>query len=181
MLIAGIDLSLTATGIALIDTEAKAFGDEPVVVHTLRSKGVKGDGLASRARRLRLLADAVETLVYAADYAVIEQPAFSQTGGSHHDRSGLWWITVERLASRAVSTVEIPPTSLKKYVTGKGNASKMEVMAKLIRLMPDVELGNDNEADALGLALMGARKFGHPLEPSLPLANLEVMEKIKWP
>lgn len=45
----------------------------------------------------------------------------------------------------------VPPTSLKKFITGKGNASKKEVVAA-VREKWDSEVKNDNIADAYGLA-----------------------------
>lgn len=178
MRIVGLDLSLTATGVAVLQWRA---GDVFVETFTLKSKGKADDNLLARDARLRALSGHVVQSVGPAGLVVIEQPAFSQTGGSHHDRSGLWWLTVNALHERGITVAEVSPTTLKKYVTGKGNASKMDVMAKMIRLMPEVEIANDNEADALGLALMGARRYDEPVEPSLPLVNLEAMEKVRWP
>lgn len=45
----------------------------------------------------------------------------------------------------------VPPTTLKKFVTGKGNASKKEVVAA-VQSKWDSEIKNDNVADAYGLA-----------------------------
>ena len=44
----------------------------------------------------------------------------------------------------------IPPTVIKKYITGKGNAKKDIVMMKIYKKWGR-EFGNNNEADAFGL------------------------------
>jgi Holliday junction resolvasome RuvABC endonuclease subunit len=172
----GLDLSLTATGVAALDDTATPA----LQTNTIKSKGKKDDTLLARGARLRTLSHNIIAITGKADIVIVEQPAFSQTGGSHHDRSGLWWLTVNKLQTAGIVVVEIPPTSLKKYITGKGNASKMEVVAKIIRLLPDTEVNNDNEADAIGLALMGARHYQTAVEETLPKVNLEAMDKIRW-
>jgi len=45
----------------------------------------------------------------------------------------------------------VPPTSLKKFITGKGNASKKEIV-KAVQDRWDSSVKNDNVADAYGLA-----------------------------
>lgn len=45
----------------------------------------------------------------------------------------------------------VPPTTLKKFITGKGNASKKEVVAS-VQSKWDSGVKNDNIADAYGLA-----------------------------
>lgn len=181
MRIVGLDMSLTGTGVAVLERDELTGETMPPRTLTLKSKGKAGDDLLTRGYRVDLLRQDVALAARYATFVIIEQPAFSQTGGSHHDRSGLWWLVVRDIQRLGIPVVEVAPTTLKKYVTGKGNASKMEVMAKMIRLMPQVEIANDNEADALALALMGARRYATALEPSLPLVNLEAMEKVRWP
>lgn len=45
----------------------------------------------------------------------------------------------------------VPPTSLKKFITGKGNANKKEVIAA-VQSKWQTDIKNDNVADAYGLA-----------------------------
>lgn len=52
----------------------------------------------------------------------------------------------------------VPPTTLKKYVTGKGNASKKSQMMLATYKKWGVELLDDNAADAYGLARLA---FGY--------------------
>ncbi|WP_434315866.1 hypothetical protein [Leifsonia sp. P73] len=173
--VVGLDLSLTGTGVALL-------GGEHPRTQTIRSKGKADDGLLTRARRLHKLADEVIGWAALGDIVIIEQPAYGQTGGSHHDRSGLWWITMHALTvlDAGVRFAEVTPQGVKMYATGRGNASKSEVLAQVIKRYPQADVANDNEADALVLAAIGARLAGHPIEDSLPAANLRAMEKVRW-
>jgi Holliday junction resolvasome RuvABC endonuclease subunit len=50
--------------------------------------------------------------------------------------------------------VVVPPTVLKKFVTGKGNATKLQMIAG-VKEKWGVELANDNLADAFSLAQYG--------------------------
>lgn len=192
----GLDLSLTASGLAIVkgDMESGAYG---AACRRVRSKappterGPKGKPLpptlGQRRHRLHKLAHEIVDVVLPRNggrlpgIVVIEQPAYSKTQGSQHDRSGLWWQVVEGLWERNVRVVEVSPTQVKKYATGKGaGVSKEEVMAAVIRRYQEVGVADDNEADALVLAAMGARFLGYPLEHSLPAKHLEAMGAVRW-
>jgi crossover junction endodeoxyribonuclease RuvC len=71
---------------------------------------------------------------------------------------------------------EIPPTSLKKFVTGKGNAKKDHMMLEVYKrwgFTPET----DNIADAVGLAHFAAALKNDLAEP-LPKAHMEAVKKI---
>lgn len=51
--------------------------------------------------------------------------------------------------------LQIPPMTLKKYATGKGNAKKQEMMLQIYKRW-DVELNDDNAADAYSLARLAS-------------------------
>ena len=176
MRVVGLDLSLTATGVAIIDGTA-------VMVSTIESKGTKDASLLDRMRRL----DDIESQIInniergrLPDLVVIEQPAFSRTTGHHHDRSGLWWRVVGVAQDFYADVVEVTPGGLKKYVTGKGNASKDEVLLSVARRFPEVAVTNNNEADALVLAAMGADHLGRPLV-TMPAAHRAALDAVRWP
>jgi crossover junction endodeoxyribonuclease RuvC len=180
MWIAGIDTSLTGTGVALIGP----YNPTEMETRTFRSKGTQADTIEQRLRRLEgLVADVVKWLNISTfpGLVVIERPSFGATSGSHHDRSGLWWLMVDAMHAEGAHVVEASPTTVKKFATGKGNAGKTEVMAKMIREFPDIEIRNDNEADALTLALMGALAAGRQVGSSTAYRK-EAVDKITgWP
>lgn len=171
--VVGLDLSLTSTGFALI--EANGY----IHVDTVRSKGSTGDSLRQRHARLHDLAARIVDQVPTVSHVAVETPAYGGTSGSHHDRSGLWWLVIDKLHQRGSRRIiEIPPTSAKKYATGKGSASKAEVLTHVIRRYSEVEFDNDNEADALVLAAMYRHLIAEPVQP-VPLINMASLEKIR--
>jgi len=78
----------------------------------------------------------------------------------HHDRAELGGVLRWRLRNCVGEFLEVAPTTLKKWVCGKGNAPKAEVVSTASRRW-DRSFRTDDEADAyalmmLGLALVGA-------------------------
>lgn len=160
MRVLGIDVSLTCTGVGILD-----YGD-PVWARTeiVESKGRRADTLRDRDARLEAIAD--EVLVYAAPttaLAVIESGAFSRVGGSGWDRAALWWRIVHRLHRRDIPVVGVAPTTLKKWATNSGRADKSDVAVAVARLWPMVEADSNDGWDALALAHMGGQALGWPL------------------
>jgi crossover junction endodeoxyribonuclease RuvC len=174
--VVGLDLSLTGTGVTMYDTSAgtppqcRTFGTKP-----------SGDDVASRSRRLRGLVTTCWPYTQGADLVVIESPAYSSNSGHAHDRSGYWWMVVGRLTGAGVPVVEVRANTLKTYATGKGNAGKDEVLAAVVRRHLDVAIADNNQADSLVLALMGARSLGVPYDDPLPATHLRAMAAPSWP
>lgn len=168
MNIIGLDLSLTGTGIA---TRTHTY--------LVKSSGHKGDTLSQRAHRLAQLRDVILDATSAADMVVIEAPSFGSAMGSMHDRSGLWWLIVDALLTR-IPVAEVAPTCRAKYATGKGNASKEDVLSAVIRRFPAFTSSNNNEADALVLCAMGYDLIGDPIV-EMPAAHRVALTAVAWP
>ena len=154
--VVGVDLSLTGTGVAV----STGF------VTTVKSKPTDDD-IASRYLRLEGIVQRVVAVTpYDTALVVLEAPAYASKGGHAHDRSGLWWLLVDRLARARpqAAIVEIAPTSRAKYATGKGKASKEEVLLAVERRFGGWMVGNNNEADAVVLCAAGARALGRPID-----------------
>ena len=142
-LVVGVDLSLTATGIAKNDS---VYGVETA---TLSSK-LRG------ISRLRGLACGVSRQCDRGSLVVIEGPAYGSMGPGFHERAGLHWLVVDQLWVRGILPIIVPPTVVKKYATGKGNANKGAMIDAATRRYPHVQTGgDDNQVDALWLAAMG--------------------------
>ena len=165
--IIGLDLSLTASGVARIDDEPRCW--------RVRSKGKSTDTLAQRSNRLARIDEEIRFAIPAGAAIAIESAAHAASTGHHHDRSGLWWLVVNTLVEQDHRVYEFTPTQVKKYATGRGNASKMEVMAAVIKRYPQFDVADDNEADAVVLAAMLARALGQPIEESLPQVNASTL------
>lgn len=205
--IVGLDLSLTGSGIATVSVAgAELDGDgrtglvgysgesvgksgpenrsQPVLVdtRTIVSSGRKGAPLPSRIARIRRLRNAICDHARHADLVVVEAPAFASSTGQVWDRAGLWHHVMAAVDHLGIPYVEVAPTKVKKFATGKGNADKTAVAAAMSRLWPDVNPGNDNEFDSLALATLGAiRVAGRALPITVLERHREVVAGIDWP
>lgn len=175
MKIVGLDLSLTSTGLAVVDPH------HGHAVDRIQTKPTDGT-LAARTARLHLIVDSIHGWIAGgtADLVVIEGPALATRSAHTHDRSGLWWLVVSRLLRNDYPVAIVPPSSRAKYATGKGNSPKDAVLAAVIRRYPDADITGNDEADALILAAMGARALGYPVD-ELPKTHLDAMAKVAWP
>lgn len=175
LVVTGLDLSLTSCGLARI-----TIPDGNTTTWNRTSTGKTDDSLEERADRLINLASYIVEDAFLSDLVVIEGPSFGQGRQSGtHDRAGLWWLVVSRLK---VPVVEVSPAQVKKYATGNGAAKKDAVLASVVRRYSWVDVENNDMADALVLAAMGARHLGHPIEQrQLSEPALSAMEKVRWP
>lgn len=176
MKVLGVDPSLTSTGLALA-----SHGASGPLLTTCRVRVGAGRG----HERLRTIRTEVMQAARGADLVVIEGPAYGSAAGArqsgHHERAGLWWLLTHALWGAGVPCAVVPPNLRARYATGRGNAAKDQVLAAVIRRYPDVDIDGNDEADALVLAVMGARHLGRPLEPSLPGTHLAAMDAVPWP
>lgn len=169
--VVGLDLSLTATGIA-------AF---PAWFETAGREGITTLSLHQREEALTNLADEITSIIGAPDLVVIEQTAFSKAYGGAAERSGLWWMVVRKLRTYSVPVAEVKATALKRYATGKGQCDKGAIVDAVARRWPSFETGgNDNVCDAIVLAAMGLDHLGQP-PAVMPAANRAALDKVRWP
>lgn len=175
----GLDLSLTSTGMAFIDYGLLAGVDR------IKTTGKKGDDLAARQKRLNGIQQEVFEAVnnYEPHLVVVEAPSYGSQHGAQHDRSGLWWLVVDMLHEMDLHVATVSPNGRAKYGTGKGNAGKDEVLSQVVRRYSsaEVDIRDNNEADAVILAAMGARRLGEPIDGDLPKTHLAAMDGAAWP
>jgi crossover junction endodeoxyribonuclease RuvC len=155
----GLDLSLTATGYA----SAHATG-----VFKVRTTGM---------RRLAEIREAMLDLALDVDVVALEGYSFGSHAAHAHELGELGGVVRLTLWQRRIPYVDIPPASLKRFATGKGNASKDEVLAAAIRRF-GFEGSNNNEADAWLLRSM-AFAYYHGLE--VAGYQHEALAKVSWP
>lgn len=177
MKVIGLDLSLASTGFAV-------YYNGAIAVDRIRVPARPNDH--AQFRRIRLIASGVQDLVRGhggtgdADLVVVEGLAVASQTGQHLTRAGMWHLVMEAIDARGIPWAQVPPTTLKKYATGKGNAGKDEVLAAVIRRFSDIEVRGNDEADALVLAAMGADWLGEPMA-DMPAANRASLAKVAWP
>lgn len=176
----GIDLSLTRTGIAMVQ------GDRSVT-YSFGRQGKRDEPLLMRLDRLEDLVQSIESAIWATvlevpKVACIEDVAFGTPGGSTTDRAALFWLTVAMLRRNEIPVVAVNVSKVKIYATGRGNKhEKDEVMLAIVRRYPNIEIQNNDEADATALAAIGARLVGEPIEASLPQTHLRAMDGLALP
>lgn len=186
MIIVGLDISLTSTGVAIINTAGR------IDVDTVKSKAPVTDrhpktgkplaaSLWQRIDRLQSLTRQITATCEGADLVALEAPAVNSKTGHMHDRSGLWWLVLQALDQEGYNVAEVTPQGRMKYATGKGQASKDAVLAAVVRRYTEIDVTGNDEADALVIAAMASRHLGHPIEDSLPQTHLAAMDGVHWP
>lgn len=157
----GLDLSLTATGVALTDG----------TTHTIKTKASDGD------RRLVQIAHAINVACTGATLAVLEDlPKHAMAAGITGMVHGIARAT---LLEAGIPYALIAPATLKAYATGKGNGDKTG-MAMAAYKRAELEFTDDNQCDAWWLRAAGLDHLGTPLFP-VPQAQRDRLDKAAWP
>lgn len=149
MKIAGLDLSLVGTAVCVPDIETNDLN-----ISTLTQEGkLKGPA------RLIAIRDCImkQLLDHNVTSCFVEGFSFASKGRSVFDIGGLGWIVKVALLENGFSYYDVPPTTLKLFVTSKGNSPKNVMLEKTFRKYgfgSDV-LKDDNQVDAFGLAKLG--------------------------
>ncbi|WP_263310041.1 hypothetical protein [Brachybacterium atlanticum] len=179
MIIAGIDPSLTSTGVAIVRSP------ERVETATVASKppAAGTETVRSRFERMEQLAAKILGLVDNADLVGIESPAYGmRNAGKVHDRSGLWWWIVGQLEAHGVPVVEVSPPSRMMYATGKGNVGKDLVLVTAAATYKQATITGNDVADAVVIAAMVSRLAGQPIELREPSqAKMRALTKVHMP
>lgn len=148
-MIIGIDPSLVATGVCFGDNEPhyKLFGSKPTPPD-VRSRIARFDDLATR------IASFVEarfpTVIYIEFYSLHSK---SSGTSSICEFGGILRRELTILTQAPI--FEVPPTTLKKFFTGKGNAMKF-MMLDNAKERYNQQIDNDNLADAFALWRLGS-------------------------
>jgi crossover junction endodeoxyribonuclease RuvC len=166
---AGIDPSLVASGVVSIVNGPKNY-----ITGTVKSKP-SGDLPYDEITRIVGIRDKVmEKLPDNVGLVAIEGLAYMVSKTSAlMQLAGLNYLLREFLARTCVPFVIVPPSTLKKYATGKGNCEKSMVLLKVFENF-GVSMANDNEADAYVLAHI-AMSLSHRTH-KLPKYQEEVLD-----
>lgn len=140
MFVLGIDPSVTATGLVLISTNEGWISTK--VLQYPEHKGIV---------RLQLLAESFDSFLktYAPDMAVIEGYVRGSFSVITNVEIGI--LLRMKLHERNIPWYVCPPTTLKKWVAGKGTAKKPE-MAIAVKDRWQFVSPSDDVVDAYGLA-----------------------------
>jgi Holliday junction resolvasome, endonuclease subunit len=187
--VAGLDLSLTSTGIAVIrDRPRSTSGLDQMIVTTHRvisvapklPRGAKPTIRQRRDRIARVVSEIAECVLPGLDLAVIEGPSYGSFGGQAWDRAWLWGAVVERMIGNGVSVAIVQPATRALWATGSGSSSKSPIAVHMSRMWPQVDPGvSDDEWDGLALASMGAQHLG--MIPCELARHRQQLDKVSWP
>jgi len=165
----GIDPSYTGTGIIALDTDTGNLKDQLVISTTTKYTEIE------RVRQIWKEISAF--LVEPIDAVVIEGLAFAKKNKAHQMGYLHYRLREYLEASKTNPLIVIPPPSqLKKFVTGTGNAGK-EIMLKEVYKRWGFDANDNNLADAYGLACIGRGYVG--AEPKLIKCQQEVIAVMK--
>lgn len=147
----GVDLSLTATGLAVVSDGRLVYSA------SIRSKPTGKKPKDEVGRMDNIVEDIEDCLAEQdIDLTVIEGVAFQARNTTALSQlSGLTYILRNYLYKQKRPFLVVAPSSLKKFITGKGNAQKDHVMLEIYKRY-GITLLDNNIADAFGLAMIGS-------------------------
>lgn len=163
--VVAFDLSLTATGVA-------AGWGETVIASKLRGM----PRLAEIRREVMGRCDGGPGM--AADLVVLEGYAFGRPNQAAH-LGELGGVIRLALHDAGIPYVDVPPSNVKKYATGKGNAPKPDVRMEVFK-RHGRDIANDNECDAFVLRAMALDHYGAPLV-AMPATHRAALTAVDWP
>lgn len=180
MNVVGLDLSLTATGIAteagteVLRTDLR--GCERLAA--LQTMVLPACGCFHNADGWQ--ADPYDDRL--ADLIVLEDYAYSRANQAHQIGE-LHGVIRLALHEAEIPVALVAPTARAKYATGSGRAGKAEVLAAAIRRL-GYDGHDDNEADALWLREMGRDWYWTDFPDDyarVPESHRVALDKVDWP
>jgi crossover junction endodeoxyribonuclease RuvC len=144
MIYCGIDLSLTNTGFVVLLKDGKIF--QKFLFSTGPSTQIE-DRILEIAFNVLSRIDKNNYIVF------LEGLSFGSRGQKMLELAGLHYYIRCQLQKDGINFTIIPPTTLKKYITGKGNCKKNLMLLKVYKKF-GIEFDDDNIADAYSLARM---------------------------
>lgn len=178
MVTVGLDLSLAKTGLVVLNEDG--------VIHDYRLIKSKpaGDKPSAETRRIVKIAEDIMEAVDNAlpdvdpDLVVIEGLAFmARNTSALVQLSGLNYLTRVLLDELKWPFLIVTPSSLKKFITQKGNSDK-NVMMMTIYKDYGHEFFDDNICDAFSLAACGLAVLDKPLK-EMTIPQKEVVTMLK--
>jgi crossover junction endodeoxyribonuclease RuvC len=147
-IVMGIDLSLTGTGVVSVRGDKREIVDQKLITSSPKEENTP--------RLLKISLSVMDRVNWnKPSLVVIEGPAFGISKTTSIFQLGeLAGIVKSYLYVGNFQFIIVPPTSLKKWITGKGNAKK-DLMLLAVYKKFGVDFTDDNLCDAYALAMYG--------------------------
>lgn len=149
-MILAFDLSLISTGYYILSE------NKPIKGGFLTSKGGVIKSSLKEDARLYFIEQRIDLLLktHKPDLVVIEGYSFGSRGRATFSSGELGGVIRLLLFRKKIPYLVVAPTSLKKFISGKGNSSKDMMLLKTYKKY-GIEFDNNNICDAFGLAMIG--------------------------
>jgi len=112
--------------------------------------------------------------------ALMEGYSFGSKGRGQYDGAEMRGVVKFYLWQYGIPLVEVPPSTLKMYATGRGNAPKNAVLVQAVKRL-EYQGTSDDVADAKWILQLALAHYGLPGAVDLPKTHTRALEKIKWP
>jgi len=145
----GIDPSFTGTGIIALNEECEIV-DEKLI--STKSKDLTEKRMSQILEEIKKIITGKDDILY------IEGLSFGSKGQAMLELAGLHYIITMMLYTNNIQFKKIPPGTLKKFITGKGNAKKNLMLLKVYKKF-GIEFMDDNIADAYSLARLAFEEY----------------------
>jgi Holliday junction resolvasome RuvABC endonuclease subunit len=190
--VVGVDLSLTATGLAWPDGHTMTHGRSGLSTIT---------SVTARVADLHTLGGELYARIVGRTYLgsgrpdlVVMESLIKRGGaaGISTEKAYVWWTLVRMLSLHGVSVMEASVSTGKQYLTGHGDGNKREMVDAVKRHFPAWEIrktgakgrvlttDDENKADAVAFMALGCHLLGHPLV-DLPAQHLKALDKLALP
>jgi Holliday junction resolvasome RuvABC endonuclease subunit len=147
--VSGLDLSMTETGVAYTCPGAP-FGVETMVIHPREKRDLRLPEIASRV--IEAVADSDLVLIE----GYLNRSMSAGITGMVHGA------VRAALIEAGLKYGTLPPASLKKFATGRGNATKTDMALAALK-RGELEFRNDNQCDAWWLWVAANQHLWQPL------------------
>ena len=168
----GIDLSLSNTGLIIIDEEGNI-----VLEKSIKTPPTKEKTTVNTIKRVQGINDTIMNYLLRQNVrkVAIEGFSYGSKGSALFQIAYLGYRLRESLLANDIDFIEPTPGQLKQFATGKGNTKKSEIMLQVYKKWSK-EFSDDNLADAYVLAQI---LKGLENENGLNKIQLGVLGKIK--
>ncbi len=148
-LFVGVDPSINATGIIVLDENANIIEQK---LFSVKSEKFE-ESLVKYEKEIKFIPNIINL-----QSVYLEGPAYQATGRAVLQMGALHYLVRLFLFKKQVNYKIIAPGTLKKFVTGKGNSKKDLMLLKVYKKW-GVEFDDHNLCDAYGLARMALEAY----------------------